>query len=285
MKSSRLLEPVMRTSPLFVCVAAVALSGCASYFNSDYAVGPLDAKSMDGYKALTNALQAPPASGDAVVPKACFAANLTPATVPECTAARNQAMAALVMASETMCVDHRRTLYGNEAAWNIGLGTMTNLFAGAASVVSSIHGKSILAALALFSNSERSLINETVYKQMLVTAVDKKIVESREVKGRAFYDALKAPIDRYSMHEALRDLTAFHASCSFMTGLQKALDEGTQGGDAQKRLRWKAELASVETQMDGISVTDRSTTRKDQYNALLTRQKKISAALEALEGI
>ena len=272
---------------LLSIAAAVALCGCASVRNADYAVAPLNKAALGDYEALVKALQTASGSDAALVDKACFGTAFTTPSAEQCRAARNQAMAALVMGSETMCVDHRRSIYGNEASANIALGSMTNLFAGAASVVTSVHGKSVLAALALFSNSERSLVNETVYKQMLVTAVDRKIVELRDVKGQALYNSLKLPITDYSMHEALRDLTAFHASCSFMTGLEKALDEGTQGGEAQKRIRLQAQLASVATQMAGIDVTQRGPTgiKQEQYTALVARHKKISAAIESLEGI
>lgn len=275
---------------LLSIAAATALCGCAALRDASYtgyAVAPLNEDALSAYGALVKALQTASGSDAPLVDKACFGTAFTSPSGEQCRAARNQAMAALVMGSETMCVNHRRSIYGNEASANIALGTMTNLFAGAASVVTSVHGKSVLAALALFSNSERSLVNETVYKQMLVTAVDRKIVELRELKGQALYSSLKLPITDYSMHEALRDLTAFHVSCSFMTGLEKALDEGTQGGEAQKRIRLQAQLASVATQMAGIDVTERGPAglKQEQYIALVARHKKISAAIESLEGL
>jgi hypothetical protein len=51
--------------------------------------------------------------------------------------------------------------------------------------------KSIFSALAMFSNSERSLVNEVVYKQILVPAVDSKIQQTRDTKARAIAQHLK----------------------------------------------------------------------------------------------
>lgn len=38
--------------------------------------------------------------------------------------------------------------------------------------------------LALFTSAKRSLINETVYKQVMVSAVDRKISQMREAKAK-----------------------------------------------------------------------------------------------------
>jgi hypothetical protein len=72
---------------------------------------------------------------------------------------------------------------------NIATGTLTSLFAGI--VLSPTITKSIFSALAMFSNSERSLVNEVVYKQILVPAVDSKIQQTRDTKARAIAQHLK----------------------------------------------------------------------------------------------
>ena len=223
-------------------LAFLPLLGCSSLYNG-YSVRPLEMTADSSYIKLTKELQIKTDEKPALIDASCFGSTIDTTKVLDCTSQRNMAIAALVMASEDACMVHRRSMYGREAGWNIGLGTLTNLFAGAASVVSVERSKSILAALALFSNSERSLINETVYKQMLVTAVDKKIVEMRDEKMRGIYTSLKKDdIAAYSIHEALRDLIVLHNKCSFIDGLEKALQEGTQDTSTAKTARLRANL-------------------------------------------
>jgi hypothetical protein len=118
-----------------------------------------------------------------------------------------------------------------------------------------------------------------------VTSVDKKIVELRDLKRASIYDSLKKGINDYGMHEALRDVIAYHQSCSFMTGLQRALDEGTQGTNAQKTIRLRASVASVSNQMSTITEDQLKTTAgKDQFAQLNARLTSLTEALKAAEN-
>lgn len=282
--------------PLSICIA---LSGCASGTNwlyKGYGAAPVDADVVKPYGDLTGILTKSSDNTPALVDAACFGlAGADPGD--RCKRQRNNAVAALMLGSENACLLHRKTMYGNEASYNIAFGSATSLFAGMASVASEAHRKSILAALALFSNSERSLINETVYKTMLVHAVDKKILELRDTRAQAMQTKLKTSIEDYSVNEALSDWTQFHSACSFMTGLQKALDEGIQGGNAQKMLRLKANLRSVEVEQfrcaapaSAASATpaaapaSAASAPADGCTLLAQRQKKLHEELMALES-
>lgn len=270
----------MRSSALLVAAAiSLVISGCAD-ISSGYSIKPLS-EGMDGsYGKLVAELQKQ-REGGPLLDKRCFKAVIKESDDPKPSdgqTQRNQATSALIIGSSEMCLAHRRSIYGREAGWNIALGTMTNVFAGAASVVHKESYRPVLAALALLSNSERSLVNETVYKQMLVTAVDKKIVEMRDTRMTQIYSMLSLPLDKYTVQEALRDVVALHSSCSFIDGLQKALDEGAQGTSAQKITRLKMNLASVESQYE------RSTDKNGvAAQALKDRIQKISAELSVEE--
>jgi hypothetical protein len=270
-------------------IAATALSGCAglqNYMYQGYSADSLTKNAGKTYSDLTTSLQKPSEGNLPLLEKDCFEATVADADVKKCTTQRNQAVSALVIASSELCMAHRRSIYGNEAAWNLTFGTMTNLFAGAASVVTVEKTKSILAALALFSNSERSLINETVYKQMLVTAVDKKINEMRDTRSTTIYTSLKLDVKQYTVPEALRDVINLHYSCSFMEGLQKALDEGTAGGTTQKILRLKATLLSLNNEL-AIAQMQSAEIQKQKASyitGLGDRIKAVNAALATEEA-
>jgi hypothetical protein len=257
------------------------ITGCGHLFNG-YSVQPMDLSKDGSYVKLKNALTS--AEGGPLITSDCFnppkenKAATDAAITARCTGQRNMAVAVLVIASDEACLAHRRSMYGREATWNVGLGTLTNLFAGAASVVSAETTKSVLAAMALFSNSERSLMNENVYKQMLVPAVDRKIVELRDVKMRAIYASLKQNLTAYSIHESLRDVIQLHNSCSFIDGLQKALQEGTEDTSTHKMQRLRANLLLVKAELSGE--TDKTGAHAVGLNE---RIKALNAALQAEE--
>jgi hypothetical protein len=259
----------------------LCFTGCSVLYGG-YSIKPVNADTVTPYVQLTDALKSTK-NGAALVDASCFATTFPSngLTADTCTSQRNQAIAALIIGSDNACMAHRRSMYGNEAAWNIALGTFTNLFAGAASVISAERSKSILAALALFTNSERSLVNETVYKQMLVTAVDKKIVEARDTKTLALYSAMKQNnIAAYSVHEALRDVLSLHNSCSFIDGLEKALREGTQDMSAVKIVRLRTNLQSLVAERMTLVV---NASTQEQANGLDARIKAANVALQAEE--
>jgi hypothetical protein len=83
-----------------------------------------------------------------------------------------------------------------------------------------------------------------------VTAVDKKLMEIRDSKMQGIHRALEKPINEYSMIQALSDVTRLHTSCSFMDGLQKALEEGTQNQIPQKILRLRETLRTLNNELE-----------------------------------
>ncbi len=167
----------------------------------------------------------------------------------ECKLERNRAVATLMLLSEEACLKHRRSIYGNDAVINSTLGTLTNLFAGTAAVVNPVTSKSIFSALALFANSERSLFNEVVYKQMLVPAIDGKIVQSRQSDAGTIWASFSKEVQDYPVAQGIYDVSVFHSKCSFMDGLRLALQEGSQSSSAQRRANLKVELSEVELKL------------------------------------
>jgi hypothetical protein len=217
---------------LIIALSCFLVTGCGTtskHLSEGYGVPDLATADLNLQDTLVQRLTTKGEGGQAeLVQKACFDALTAQAPNKDtCTMQRNQAIATLMLASDQICMAHRRSIYGNDAIANTTLGTLTNLFAGAATIATGENPKTIYAALALFFSSERSLVNETVYKQMLATAIDQKIEETRATKRAALKQSLQQDISAYPVHQALSDVVDLHNSCSFMTGLQKALAEGT----------------------------------------------------------
>lgn len=244
--------------------ATFGLNGCALMDpRGGYSVETDPATLVASTQSMQTALTRKDSNGVATgwVDAKCFAVPAAEADRADCKLQRNHMLAMLVIASENACLAHRRSMYGNEAMTNIGLGTATNLFSGMAAVLSESQPARAAryAAIALFANSERSLANETVYKMMLVTAIDKKINEVRDRKAQELHTRTEQDLASYGVGQALQDWSSFHASCSFMSGLRLALDEGTQGGNAQKMMRLKQSLRDARAESATLKCPGAST--------------------------
>jgi hypothetical protein len=171
-----------------------------------------------------------------------------------CKYQRNLLIGDLIAISDGMCENHMKTILGNEATVNIITGTFTNAFSGAATVITGAGTKSIFSALAFFSNSERSLVNETIYKSVLVPAIIKKINEirlnERNTIMKKYEDNKNAAYEDYPVTFALADIIKYHQTCSFMVGLQKALEEGTQPAAGQDRASLEQKLKTLVLEKD-----------------------------------
>jgi hypothetical protein len=184
-----------------------------------------------------------------------------------------------------------KTIYGNEALYNITFGTMTNIFAGLGTVLSPASTKTALSAGALLSNSERSLINESVYKTIVISSIVKKIRDDREKRRAQILANLRDPAlsyANYPINVAIADVQEYHHHCSFIYGLQKALEEGTQDTKGQRVLQLKRDLDEVELQMKnranelGLKTLSEESMSKDYLlNRLKARSDSINRELIA----
>ncbi|KYQ95789.1 hypothetical protein AWY96_20740 [Serratia plymuthica] len=267
-------------------VVGCGLNSKKNLYN-DYAALPVDGSTVGNYAELRNILigegsyenaQGKVVNIPELIPKRCFGDNVD----DRCRYKRNEAIYALVIGSEQACLQHRKTIYGNDALFNVSAGSFTNLFAGIATVATPTTTKSVFSALALFSNAERSLVNEVVYKQMIVPAVDKKIMSIRAEKVTAMANRLKnESINDYGIDNALSDFINFHNSCSFMEGLRLALDEGVNDPKPGKINALNSRLLTLSAQ---IMMTCAKGKENDfQCNALKGRYESVSDALKVLE--
>ncbi len=185
---------------------------------------------------------------------------------------------ALLTESDNMCQEHLKTIFGNEASFNILTGTVTNIASGAATITGGVAAKSALSSVAFLSNAERSLVNETVYKNLLVTAVTKKIGEARTNSKATISAKFSSDIDTYSVLSSVNDIIGYHETCAFMYGLQKALDEGAQPNPESKKIKLEQDKLQLE-----IALQTR--TNRIGAAAAITDEgaKGIRARIEAIE--
>jgi len=222
----------------------------------------------------------------------CLAPNPASTIKTDCIQQRNTVIATLLIQSDEMCQEHIKSIYGNEAAMNIGAGSITNLASGLATVLAAPATKSALSAVAFFSSAEQSLINETVYKNLLTPAVVKKIREARNAKADKFITHFNDPIKDYSVQQALWDVTRYHQTCSFMYGLRKALEEGeklsviNQIARLEKRVEQLTDKKDArETERTGKKDKDGNLLDPTQDTTYKLYDKEIKAAQTKLQGL
>jgi hypothetical protein len=248
----------MRLFSIFTALSVLAsVTGCSSIY-SGYGVSAIKADQISTAQRLQAALTKiddKDNNPNHIISASCFNIPVAAADAAKCQQQRNAAVVMLLNASDDMCQEHMKTIFGNDAAFNITTGTITSLAAGWATFTNGLAAKTTLSAIAAFSNAERSLVNETVYKNLLVTAVTTKIREARTTKSAAIVPAnFKQSIDDYPMLVATRDVINYHYTCSFMFGLEKALNEGTQPTLESRKPKLEQEKQMLDLYIDSRPV-------------------------------
>lgn len=268
------------------------LAGCSTFgfqgkLYEDYAAKDLDYKENKGrLQIIIEEIREMKIGDDRIIEDDCISAS--PSDSDACLWGRNLIIADMVSASNKVCTDHMKTIFGNEASFNIFTGTLTNAFSGAATVAGGELTKSILSAIAFFSNAERSLVNESVYKSILIHAVTQKIREAREAKFRSIKQNIDSKdIKEYPVTTAIFDVLNYHESCAFMFGLEKALIEGTQDTTHADIGILTQKLSLIQLQLDEREKTVISAggtiASDNSYIKLQERYDAVSDKLKALE--
>lgn len=279
-------------------VALIGLAGCST-IKADFSTKPIGDVRIDSVETVVNSIRDKMYSQTQESFNACSrGAAIGSAALPEeptCRAMRNAVLASLVGASDDACNEHLKSIYGNEAGWNIGLGTLAALFGGTAAVVGANAAKSNYAAAGTFFGGERSLSNEVVYKNQLVPAIHYKIIEKRQEKRGALFARFGANATDYPLRAAVADAIQYHYSCSFMEGMQWALREGTTNSDDAKlaRARGNLQTASVELNRARMDVAGRTSDPAAKladnlaadpvYKAAMARHDALSELVKQLE--
>ncbi|MDQ6987928.1 MAG: hypothetical protein Q9M25_09010 [Mariprofundaceae bacterium] len=149
---------------LSILAVLILFTGCQNlnWMYGGYAVDKLEYKTDSSGAKLLKSIKTNK-TGDEVplgkIQTACLTAPATAPVTPAATACmpqRNTTILALLIQSDEMCQEHIKSIYGNEAAMNIGAGTVTNLASGLATVLAAPATKSALSAVAFFSSAEQA---------------------------------------------------------------------------------------------------------------------------------
>ncbi len=179
--------------------------------------------------------------------------------------------------SNEKCTDHLKTIYGNDAAFNISTGTLATFTAGWAAISSGGQAK-LLAATSAFASGERALVNETIYKNQVTPYIGIKIAQMRDEKGLALRGRLATK--DYTAALAVFDIEDYHNACSFYVGLQKALQEGTNASPEMKLAQLEKEHSNLISQIYMYSATRNNLPSNDKSKEFDAALKTLSDRLE-----
>lgn len=269
----------MRKLFLFPILTSLTLTGCNSlkgFSHDGYSSRPL--VSAESNEANFNILSTPSekiiksAQSEEILDKDCIEKKDNNPS-KSCMIARNRITASLISESIQICAQHLNGIYGNEAAFNIssgGLATLSSAFAA----ISSGGTASLLSAISTTASGGRALVNETVYKNMITTAVATKITEDRQQRANEILSKSQKPTSEYPIESAIIDALRFHESCSFRNGLELALKEGTQTTKETKISQSKARLLQIENEIQAYQKANNITPDQfkiDQTDAASTK--------------
>jgi hypothetical protein len=169
-----------------------------------------------------------------------------------------------VALSDKKCTWHKATVMANANVWNIAAGTATMLFAGAASVIEHAQTAAELSAGAAATSGIRSLANQEIYADALVTTILRAIDVRREKKLAPITEGLTSA--DYKVADAIRDVQAYHDACSLMAGLVEVTKALENRKRSQGELR--RDIAELEA---GLSEDKTSLLRDEHVEKLQER--------------
>ena len=241
----RVGRPLACAGLLMVATACSMFQGWQDAAYRDYHVAPF---TKDDFQSARNTAFGSPTP--CLSTDAGSAANRGP-----CEHGRYIYATALLSLSYERCERHMATIFGNEAAWNIATGTGTTLAAAAATGVPGVGAKTAFGALATVFSGERSLVNEQVYKTVVVPKIAESIRTERISIRQKIATGLTKPITEYPVVSAELDAIDFYRACSFMNGLTSAFNTAaeqkyTASVEQQSKERaLESEIARVQRQI------------------------------------
>lgn len=225
---------------LAACAPATTVSG---KFHDQFQVNPLAsrtmAKSGDGGTEPANG-QARPSNTPV------FAIDLDTGKLPgtNVTAAmlgttseigRNRVCEYMIYLSDQICGKHKAEIYANAAALQTGFSGLGTILGGLGAIVTGETATRALAGSAGIASGLGSNINENIYGNFLAPAIVAQIDRQRDAKLLEIRSLETKPLAQYPFDAMVRDVNAYHESCSFYAGVSGLTGE-------KKRLPTQEEL-------------------------------------------
>lgn len=184
---------------------------------------------------------------------------------------RNRLGDILITHADTICTREMGALVANEGTTNTALSTLDTLFSTTSTIVTGEQAKSILSGLAGVANASRAHINAEVYRNALATAIARAIENERGKQLATIRGNMSAKdVGTYTLDQMIRDVNAYHQTCSFYRGISLV-------NDAVDATKPAAETPAGVTQTASEAI-DR------QIAALEAQKKKFPGQANGIDG-
>ena len=207
-------ETSFRKIRMLACVLITGVAcGCTRYYRIDPLLNTLALPDSTGHSSSIYDRKRHQINTDSGAFMAAWAA------AHESPQKRNALVATIIVTSDEICLTHKAQIQATSNSLNLSFGALTTLFSGAASVLKSATSASALSAAAAASNSARSLVNAEVYQQSFSVTILNAIDSNRDSQRAMLRSGFERSLSAYPIELALSDLSQYHESCSFVSGL------------------------------------------------------------------
>jgi len=141
--------------------------------------------------------------------------------VQTCIQQRNKIINDYLRVSDLACRNHLDGIQSTSVLANTGLSFTTNVATALGTFVTGSVATKELAALGNVANSTRSVVNEQVYFQAIVPQITRLIRDDRKTSRANIVQKMTSSPSDYTLDQALADLSAYHASCSFSAAMEQ----------------------------------------------------------------
>jgi hypothetical protein len=146
---------------------------------------------------------------------------------------RNDLQDRIIAASNQRCGAYLRVLMSSKSQNQMGMGSLTTLLSGAATVTTPISAARLLTAGSTVTSGVMGVYNEAYFNNLTVNVISAGIAKHREGLLQYMDTGRGKDMKAYPVNRAIADALSYHEACNIVTGLQAA-SSATNSADAKK---------------------------------------------------
>ena len=148
--------------------------------------------------------------------------SLLAATQAQLKYRRNDLQDRIIAASNQRCGTYLRVLMSSKSQNQMGMGSLTTLLSGAATVTTPISAARLLTAGSTVTSGVMGVYNEAYFNNLTVNVISAGIAKHREGLLQYMDAGRGKDMKAYPVNRAIADALSYHEACNIVTGLQAA---------------------------------------------------------------
>lgn len=153
---------------------------------------------------------------------------------------RNLVQDRLRIAADDRCEEYKAIMLSKQARANFWLGTTSLLFGAAGAATSSVDIARAFSGTSALFTGVRSEYNQSYYLDKTINVLSKAIAQRQAEEWKVIDLRRKEPLTEYSILQALRDVSKYHAACS-LTGALELADKAIETYDVVRAAQQSVE--------------------------------------------